>query len=142
MILPETITKNLIEPVAVTTKKGKTGPPIITLNSNFGIAQLEKEQKVYGPQGFLDWRADVMRSINVNNPDYEYTDPRKLPAGVTVDQWMALTKATGDPVDQWLSRLGLVANERANYMAGKTVDWFDKVVRMMRFWKYLHHPGC
>ncbi|MEZ2337731.1 SusC/RagA family TonB-linked outer membrane protein [Mucilaginibacter sp. RCC_168] len=115
--------------VAITTKKGKTGPPIITLNSNFGIAQLEKEQKVYGPQGFLDWRADVMRSINVNNPDYEYTDPRKLPSGITVDQWMALTKATGDPVDQWLSRLGLVANERANYMAGKTVDWFDKVFR-------------
>lgn len=115
--------------VAITTKKGKTGPPIITLNSNFGIAQLEKEQKVYDPQGFLDWRADVMRSINVANPAYQYTDPRKLPADVSVAQWMALTKATGDPVDQWLSRLGLVANERANYAAGKTVDWFDKVFR-------------
>jgi TonB-linked SusC/RagA family outer membrane protein len=115
--------------VAITTKKGKNGPPVITLNSNFGIAQLEKEQKVYGPQGFLDWRADVMRSINVNNPGYQYTDPRNLPAGVTLQQWMDLTKATGDPVDQWLSRLGLVANERANYTAGKTVDWFDKVFR-------------
>ena len=115
--------------VAITTKKGKTGPPLITLNSNFGIAQLEKEQKVYGPQGFLDWRADVMRSINVNNPAYEYTDPRKLPADVTLEQWMALTNASGDPVDQWLSRLGLVPNERANYMAGKTIDWFDKVFR-------------
>ncbi|MGN8067636.1 SusC/RagA family TonB-linked outer membrane protein [Mucilaginibacter sp. SG564] len=115
--------------VAVTTKKGKNGPPVITLNTNFGLAELSKNQKVYSPQGFLDWRADVLRSTNTTNPYYQYTDPRKLPAGVTVDQWMALTGATGDPVDQWLSRLGLVPNERANYVADKTIDWADLVFR-------------
>ncbi len=38
-----------------------------------------------------------------------------------MDQW--LDGKTGDPVDVWLDRLGLVANEKANYYAGKTVDW-------------------
>jgi TonB-linked SusC/RagA family outer membrane protein len=117
--------------VAITTKKGTSanGMPIITFNANTGIAQLERQQKVYDPQGFLNWRADVQRANNTTLPSYQFTDPRQLPAGVTVAQWMALTGATGDPVDQWLSRLGLVANERSNYFAGKNVDWADKVFR-------------
>lgn len=117
--------------VAITTKKGSAvnGQPIITTNANTGLAQLEKEQKVYDPQGFLNWRADVQRANNTSLPYYQFSDPRNLPNGVTVDQWMALTKATGDPVDQWLTRLGLVGDERANYFAGKTIDWAKKVFR-------------
>lgn len=117
--------------VAITTKKGNSanGTPVITLNANTGLPQLEREQKVYGPQGFLDWRADVQRANNTSLPYYQFTDPRKLPAGVNVAQWLALTGATGDPVDQYLIRLGLVANERANYVNGKTIDWADKVFR-------------
>jgi TonB-linked SusC/RagA family outer membrane protein len=117
--------------VAITTKKGNSvnGSPIITLNANVGVAQLEHNQKVYDPQGFLNWREDVQRANNTSLPAYQFTDPRQLPAGVTVAQWMALTGATGDPVDQWLQRLGLVANERTNYFAGKTEDWAKDVFR-------------
>ncbi|GAB2698609.1 TonB-dependent receptor [Mucilaginibacter koreensis] len=117
--------------VAITTKKGSSvnGTPTITFNANTGIAQLERQQKVYDPQGFLNWRADVQRANNTSLPSYQFTDPRQLPAGVTVAQWLALTGATGDPVDQWLTRLGLVGNERANYFAGNTIDWADKVFR-------------
>jgi TonB-linked SusC/RagA family outer membrane protein len=117
--------------VAITTKKGGSanGTPLITLNANTGLAQLEKQQKVYDPQGFLNWRGDVQRANNTSLPYYQFTDPRKLPADVTVAQWMALTSASGDPVDQWLTRLGLVANERANYFSGKTINWADKVFR-------------
>lgn len=115
--------------VAITTKRGKSGKPTISLNTNWGIAELESNQRVYGPQGFLDWRADVMRSTNTNNPYWQYSDPRHLPDSVSVDEWMARTNASGDPVEQWLSRLGLVANEIANYKAGKTIDWANAVFR-------------
>ncbi|HEY0272181.1 MAG TPA: TonB-dependent receptor plug domain-containing protein, partial [Chitinophaga sp.] len=86
--------------IAVTTKRGKTGKPQISLNTNWGIAELSKYQAVYGPQGFLKWRADVMRSTNVNNPYYMYTDPRQLPDSVSLETWQGT--ATGDPVDIWL----------------------------------------
>lgn len=112
--------------VAITTKKGKSATPTITFNTNFGLATLAKDQNVYGPQGFLDWRADVMRS-GATTPSYLYTDPRNLPADVTITQW--LNGKTGDPVDIWLDRLGLTGNEKANYLAGKTVNWYDEIFR-------------
>jgi len=113
--------------IAVTTKKGKTGAPVITLNTNFGTAQLSKNQKVYDPEGFLAWRSDVQRIGNTNNNYNFYSDPRNLPADYPLTTW--LNGATGDPVDIWLSRLGLFPNERANYMAGKTIDWAKEVFR-------------
>ncbi|MEO6522165.1 MAG: SusC/RagA family TonB-linked outer membrane protein [Mucilaginibacter sp.] len=109
--------------VAITTKKGKAGPPQITFNVNYGFEQLQKDQKFYQGEAFLNWRADGQRASNTTLPAYQWSDPRALPDGVTVAQWMALTGATGDPVDVWLTRLGLFANEKANYMAGKVTDW-------------------
>ncbi|WP_129715272.1 SusC/RagA family TonB-linked outer membrane protein [Pedobacter sp. SYP-B3415] len=112
--------------VAITTKKGRGDSPTITANTNFGFAQLARRQEVYGPEGFLNWRADVMRSGAVT-PEFLYADPRNLPANVSLTQW--LNGQTGDPVDLWLNRLGLVANEKANYLAGNTVNWFDEIFR-------------
>ncbi len=113
--------------VAVTTKKGKGNNVQITLNANTGIAQLLQNQKYYQGEDFLNWRADVARANNVNNPYYYYSDPRALPAGVTVDQF--LNGATGDPVTVWLQRVGLFANEIANYQAGKVTDWSKLIFR-------------
>ncbi|WP_342646557.1 SusC/RagA family TonB-linked outer membrane protein [Mucilaginibacter sp. CSA2-8R] len=113
--------------VAVTTKKGRGNNVQITLNANTGIAQLLQNQKYYQGEDFLNWRADVARATNVNNPYYYYSDPRALPAGVTVDQF--LNGATGDPVTVWLQRVGLFANEIANYQAGNVIDWSKLVFR-------------
>lgn len=112
--------------VAITTKKGKSGAPIITVNTNFGLASLARDQKVYDGPGFLKWRADVMRS-GAATPSYLYDNPDNLPEGVTLTQW--LNGQSGDPTDLWLNRLGLVANEKANYLAGKTVNWYDEIFR-------------
>jgi TonB-linked SusC/RagA family outer membrane protein len=112
--------------IAITTKKGKGETPVITLNTNIGLAQLAKNQRAYQGVDFLAWRADVMRS-GATTPEYLYNDPRQLPAGVTLTQW--LNGQTGDPVDLWLNRLGLVANEKANYLAGKTEDWYNDIFR-------------
>jgi TonB-dependent SusC/RagA subfamily outer membrane receptor len=86
--------------VAITTKKGKLGAPQITLNLNTGISQLAKNQKFYGPEGFLNWRADGARASNINNPYYFYSNPNALPDGVTLAQFMGTS--TGDPTTVWL----------------------------------------
>jgi TonB-linked SusC/RagA family outer membrane protein len=113
--------------VAVTTKKGRGNSVQITLNANTGVAQLLQNQKYYQGEEFLNWRADVARANNVNNPFYYYSDPRALPQGVTVAQFM--NGATGDPVTVWLQRVGLFANEISNYQAGKVTDWSKLVFR-------------
>ncbi|KQS37014.1 SusC/RagA family TonB-linked outer membrane protein [Pedobacter sp. Leaf194] len=113
--------------IAITTKKGRGESPTITFNTNVGLAQLAKNMRPYDGEGFLAWRGDVLRS-GATTPEYLYNDPRNLPSGVTLTQW--LNGQTGDPVDLWLNRLGLVANEKANYLAGKTTNWYDDIFRI------------
>lgn len=113
--------------VAITTKKGKGGKPSINLNTNFGIAQLAQDMRPYSGEEFLKWRADVARSGGAT-ASYLYDDPRNLSPGVTLTQWLN-GQTTSDPVDLWLNRLGLVANEKANYFAGRETDWYDKIFR-------------
>jgi len=113
--------------VAITTKKGKKGGTVVTLNANTGVAQLLENQQYYQGQAFLNWRSDVQRSANTSNPYYYYSDPRALPSGVTIDQFM--NGATGDPVTVYLQRLGLFQNEIDNYKKGKVTDWSKLVFR-------------
>ncbi|AYL96609.1 SusC/RagA family TonB-linked outer membrane protein [Mucilaginibacter celer] len=113
--------------VAITTKKGKKTSTQITLNANVGVAQLLQNQKYYTGEGFLNWRADGARSSNTSNPYYYYSNPNKLPDGVTLQQF--LNGATGDPTTIWLQRLGLFPNEIANYQAGKVTDWSKLIFR-------------
>ncbi|MEO5997855.1 MAG: SusC/RagA family TonB-linked outer membrane protein [Chitinophagaceae bacterium] len=80
----------------------------------------------------MSWRQDVLKSENrynstTKNKLYKFDNPTKLPAGVTMDQW--LDGSAGDPQDIWLSRIGLLSIEKANYAAGKSVDWADQVYR-------------
>jgi len=113
--------------IAITTKKGRGEQPTITVNTNVGLAEVAKNQRAYEGEDFLSWRGDVMRS-GATTPAYLYNDPRNLPSGVTLNQW--LNGQTGEPVDLWLNRLGLVANEKANYLAGKTENWYDDIFRV------------
>jgi len=112
--------------VAITTKKGKSSTPTITLNTNVGLASLARNQKVYDGPGFLKWRSDVMRS-GAATPGYLYDNPDNLPAGITMEQW--LNGQNGDPQDLWLNRLGLVANEKKNFLEGRSVNWYDEIFR-------------
>lgn len=113
--------------VAITTKKGKVGATQINFNVNYGITQLEKNQKFYQGEDFLKWRSDAARATNINNPYYFYSDPRALPDGVTLAQF--LNGSAADPVNLWLTRIGLVGNEITNYNAGKVTDWTKLVFR-------------
>ncbi|WKN32341.1 TonB-dependent receptor [Porifericola rhodea] len=113
--------------ILITTKKGKSGKPTITLNTNVGLAGMSVHEPVYGPDEFVAWRSDVMRSIDVNHEPYRYTNPNNLPSDITLDEWMSYDGSDGDPETVWLQRLNMQPVEIANYKEGKSVDWYDMV---------------
>ncbi|MBZ4188413.1 SusC/RagA family TonB-linked outer membrane protein [Niabella beijingensis] len=110
--------------ILVTTKRGSSRKPQIVLNSNVGFAELSKNEPLYDGPGFLGWRSDVFKSMNAaSSKKYIYDDPRKLPDTVSLDRWM--DGKTGDPMDIWMTRIGMRPVEIENYKAGRTTDWYD-----------------
>lgn len=119
--------------ILITTKRGKSGKPQISVNANYNLNKISQYPRLLSPTEFINWRTDVLWSMrgfdSTSRPNikYQFTDPSKLPAGLSVDDWKALTGATGDPVDIWLNRLRLTTVEVKNYKAGNTVDWEDQM---------------
>lgn len=114
--------------VIITTKTGTEGKPTINIKSSMGFAQVGKTQEVYSPQGYLDYRRDVLDRFDINSPSGYYSNPSNLPSGVTVDDWLGYDdlQGTSTPVeDIWLGRLQLQQVEIDNYKAGNTLDWKD-----------------
>ncbi|MGN6342859.1 MAG: SusC/RagA family TonB-linked outer membrane protein [Ginsengibacter sp.] len=118
--------------VQITTKKGKAhnNKAQVNVNSSLGLATMATLAKVYGPNEFIKWRQDVVRTMNyyntaVNTKLFIYDDPRNLPSNISLDQWR--DGNTGEPLDIWLSRLGLRTMEINNYKEGKSVNWEDVV---------------
>ena len=117
--------------VLITTKRGTGNKPTISLNSSLGVATNGIIEKPYDPDGYAAWRTDVFKSIYKNHVDTPgiFDNPNNLPAGVTLSDWLAYDGATGDPTTAWLNRIGFQDVEIANYLAGKSVDWYDKIIR-------------
>ncbi|MCE7040174.1 SusC/RagA family TonB-linked outer membrane protein [Dyadobacter sp. CY312] len=113
--------------ILVTTKKGKEGKTIINLNTNFGMAEVAKNQPVLGPYEFIGWRQEVMRNINASAQQYRFTDPSKLPSNISLSDWLAYDNSTGDPTTVWLQRLNMQSVEIQNYKDGRSVDWYSKI---------------
>lgn len=118
--------------VQITTKKGKANnsKAQININSSMGLAKMATLAKVHGPHEFISWRQDVVRTMNyyntaVNQKLFIYDDPRSLSSNISLDQWR--DGKTGDPLDIWLSRLGLSTLEMNNYKVGNSVNWEDVV---------------
>lgn len=109
--------------ILLTTKKGKSGKPQITINSNLAINKVGKFNHILNAEDFLTWRGDVLWSMNGHNPAtrYNFYDPSKLPSNITIAQWLGSDK--GDPTDVWLNRIKMFPVEIANYKAGRTTDW-------------------
>lgn len=113
--------------VLITTKKGTKSKPAITFNTNIGYGELAMNEPLYDGPGFVAWRTDVLKSINVNAQPFQFNDPRTLPSNITLAQWKAYDNSpqTADALDLWLTRLKLLSIERDNYKTGKTVDWYN-----------------
>jgi TonB-dependent starch-binding outer membrane protein SusC len=116
--------------VIITTKRGKEGKPLINFNSSFGMATIATLEKVHDPYDFINWRTDVMKSLNyyntaTNTKLYKFDDPAKLASGIDETMWR--DGSSGELTDIWLARLGLLPLEIANYKANTPVDWTDMV---------------
>ncbi len=114
--------------ILLTTKKGKSGKPQITINSNLAINKVGKFNDILNAEDFLSWRGDVLWSMNGHNPatQYNFYDPSKLPSNITLAQWQGSDK--GDPTDIWLNRIKMFPVEIANYKAGRTTDWENLLI--------------
>jgi TonB-linked SusC/RagA family outer membrane protein len=119
--------------ILITTKKGKTGKPVITVNSNVGFNRVVNKPHLLTATEFLPWRQDVRWAMtgfdSTSKPgvQYKYWNPSSLPSSLTVAQWLALDGSAGDPTVAWLNRLSLKPVEIANYQSGSTLDW-DKLI--------------
>jgi len=115
--------------ILITTKRGTSEKPTIGLSTMFGFATKAFDNPPYDPQGYADWRTDVFNSINYgvdDKPGY-FNRPNELPDGVSLEDWLAYDGATGDPTTAWLNRIGFQDVEIGNYLANKSVDWYDKI---------------
>ena len=118
--------------ILVSTKRGTSEKPTITINSSVGIATDSQKERPYSAQGYVNWRSDVFKSINPQNTIDDpgrYDDPNNLPAGVTLDQWLAYDGSAGDPTRAWLNRLGFQDVEIGNFLDGNSIDWYDRIMQ-------------
>lgn len=113
--------------IQISTKKGKTGKPVINVNSSIGVATMSVNERVYDAQEFLyTWRRNVKYSINVGAKPYQFDDPRTLPSNISTADWLAYDNSNpnADPVTVWLQRLNLQPVEIENYKKGQSIDWY------------------
>ncbi len=118
--------------ILITTKRGTSDKPTINFNASVGYASDAYKERPYGPEGYANWRTDVFKSINpqltIDNPG-RYDNPNNLPDGVTVEEWLAYDGSAGDTTRAWLNRIGFQDVEIDNYLAGDTINWYDRIIQ-------------
>ncbi|HET8737005.1 MAG TPA: SusC/RagA family TonB-linked outer membrane protein [Pricia sp.] len=118
--------------ILITTKRGTSDKPTININSSIGWATDAYKERPYGPEGYVNWRSNVFKSINpqltIDNPG-RYDNPNNLPSGVTLEEWLAYDGSDGNPTRAWLNRIGFQDVEINNYLEGNTIDWYDRIVQ-------------
>jgi TonB-linked SusC/RagA family outer membrane protein len=116
--------------ILITTKKGDKGRPRINFTTKIGMTESNNERRGLGPDGYIQFRQDYFRQAFPNTDYNFYTNPDKLPAGMDLAAWNALSNAPlPDPKREWLSRLRFTSVEAENYLAGRTMDAYDYIFR-------------
>lgn len=114
--------------ILISTKRGKSGKPVINFNTNIAVATMGVNQPVYQGEDFVNWRVNVENSTHgFNTKPYQFSDPRKLPPDVSLQQWLSYDASSGDPVTVWLQRLNFKPIEITNYQKGISTNWYDMV---------------
>ncbi len=135
--------------IIVTTKKGKTGKPVINLSANFGLDTKSNFREVYGPEAYLKYREDYYKTGTLGFDDsgnYGYYNKGSLGKGyydhpsnlgqygVTADQWRSYTTNIDGESDAsiYAKRLNMYTYSKdafQNFLDGKTTNWEDFVFR-------------
>ncbi|MEN2399067.1 SusC/RagA family TonB-linked outer membrane protein [Flavobacterium sp. MC2016-06] len=140
--------------ILISTKKGKTGKPIVSFSTNTTISNKSAYRGVYSPEGYLkyreDWETAQTYGVNTTSGQYEafisgtvaagkpgyFSSPNDLGKwGITEAQWLAYQPAAQtagkSSKEVWGTRLGLNFDPSlmANFLAGKTHDWSNSSFR-------------
>ncbi|TDO99112.1 SusC/RagA family TonB-linked outer membrane protein [Flavobacterium sp. 245] len=138
--------------IVISTKKGKTGKPIINLTTNMTIVNESAYRNVYSPEGYVkyreDWETAKSYGTNTATGNYEayvtgtaagkagyFSNPNQLAQyGITQAQWLAYQPAAqiqGKSINEvWGNRLGITdATLLKNFAAGTTHDWYGSTFR-------------
>ncbi len=124
--------------IAITTKKGNTGKPVVNFNTNIGFVRPSLLPQIVDGAGFIKFRQEYAESLLTQEelaalPGI-YDDPRTLSSiGVDPLTWYNYDQATpvttlpGEEqlVTTWLQRLNFKNIEIQNYLAGIETDWDD-----------------
>lgn len=121
--------------VAITTKKGKTGKPVINFNANVGYVEVSRLPHGVDGAGFIKFRQEYEEGKyspeELAKMPGMFTDPRLLGnLGVDPLTWYNYDKnpVTTLPSEEqllttWLSRLELKTIEIENYLNGIETNW-------------------
>lgn len=124
--------------IAITTKKGKTGKPVVNFNANVGLVQRSLLPGTVNGAGFIKFRQEYEEGKITPEEMAKYpgkfTDPRLL-EGVDPLAWYNYTQevpvttlpAEDQMLSAWLSRLNLKTIEIDNYLNGVETNWDDIV---------------
>ncbi|MFC6100362.1 SusC/RagA family TonB-linked outer membrane protein [Olivibacter domesticus] len=113
--------------IIVTTKRGNSEEPKITLSTMTGLATTSNDYKPFDAQGYLRYRKDLMQQLAPRSESGFYTNPNQLPAGVSLDQWRGYSNnPNADNNVEWLTRLRLNETEIEGFQQGRAIDWYDK----------------
>lgn len=126
--------------IAITTKKGKSGKPVVNFNANMGWVQANSVPKAVDGAGFVKFRQEYSEGLLTKDElaakKGMYSDPRTLSnLGVDPLTWFNYdqsTPATAVPSEEqmlttWLGRLNFKNIEIQNYLNGIETDWTDLV---------------
>lgn len=133
--------------IVITTKKGRQGKPVVSVTATVGLSERSdywgrwKTQDEY-LQHYQDWKETNTYGKNPTTGAYEayqtggyaatpgyFSNPGKLPAGVSIDQWRGYTTNSDGESDLsiWARRLGMQVGSSVlnNLLAGQFTDWED-----------------
>lgn len=137
--------------IVISTKRGKTGKPVINITTNTTIVNESAYRDVYSPEGYVkyrqDWETAKTYGPNTTSGQYEayianrvgqvgyFSNPNQLDQyGITQAQWLGYQPAgqtQGKSLNEvWGLRLGITdALLLKNFTEGKTHDWYGSTFR-------------
>lgn len=134
--------------IIITTKKGKTGKPVVNFSANLGLTTRADHERYFTTDEYLQHKVDYYESntFGVNpttnqweayqkggiaSTPYYYANPDNLPDGVSLDQWRGYTtNAVGESdLGIWARRINFHDELLDNFLAGKVVDWENYIYR-------------
>lgn len=113
--------------IIVTTKRGNSEVPTVTLSSMWGLASVSNDYKPFDAEGYLRFRQDLMQQMAPRDGEGYYSNPGQLPENVSLEQWRNYSNnADADNTVEWLKRLRLNNLEIEGFQQGRVIDWYDK----------------